>query len=78
MYNGYGASSPTNDGVIAPTAALASFPYTPAESMAVLNFFYYILWDKISGTYGFYDPFALGSPGSPRRHWLSTRARKLL
>ncbi len=32
--NGYSASSPTNDlGVIAPTAALSSFPYTPTESM---------------------------------------------
>nr|WP_262886864.1 glucoamylase family protein [Mucilaginibacter humi] len=63
-YNGYGASSPTNDiGVIAPTAALSSFPYTPAESMAALKFFYYTLGDKIWGTYGFYDAFA---PGQPR------------
>ena len=36
--NGYTASSPTNDvGVIAPTAALSSFPYTPAESMKALK-----------------------------------------
>ncbi len=62
-YNGYGASSPTNDiGVIAPTAALASFPYTPAESMAALKFFYYTLGDKTWGAYGFYDAFALGQP----------------
>ncbi len=32
---GYAASSPTNDlGVIAPTAALSSFPFTPAEVYA--------------------------------------------
>ena len=45
---GYSASSPSNDlGVIAPTAALSSFPYTPVESMKALKFFYYKLGDKI-------------------------------
>lgn len=58
--NGYTASSPTNDvGVIAPTAALPSFPYTPAESMKALRFFYYTLGDKIFKHYGFVDAFAL-------------------
>ena len=58
--NGYTASSPTNDiGVIAPTAALSSFPYTPAESMKALKFFYYKLGDKIWGQYGFTDAFSL-------------------
>jgi hypothetical protein len=47
---------------IAPTAALASFPYTPIESMAALKFFYYILGDKLWGAYGFYDAFVLGKP----------------
>lgn len=58
--NSYTASSPTNDvGVIAPTAALSSFPYTPAESMKALKFFYYKLGDKLWGPYGFYDAFRL-------------------
>lgn len=58
--NGYSASSPTNDlGVIAPTAALSSFPYTPTESMKALKFFYYKLGDKLWGNYGFYDAFSL-------------------
>jgi hypothetical protein len=58
--NGYMASSPNNDiGVIAPTAALSSFPYTPVESMAALRYFYYTLGDKIWGTYGFKDAFCL-------------------
>ncbi len=58
--NGYTASSPTNDvGVIAPTAALSSFPYTPAESMAALKFYYYVLGDKIFKDYGFIDAFSL-------------------
>ncbi|HET6995889.1 MAG TPA: glucoamylase family protein [Chitinophagaceae bacterium] len=58
--NGYTASSPTNDvGVIAPTAALSSFPYTPAESMKALKFFYYVLGDKLWSDYGFRDAFSL-------------------
>src|SRR5688572_626420 len=58
--NGYTASSPTNDvGVIAPTAAISSLPYTPIESMKALKFFYYVLGDKIWGEYGFKDAFSL-------------------
>lgn len=61
--NGYTASSPTNDvGVLAPTAALSSFPYTPTESMKALKFFYYKLGDKLWGQYGFYDAFKLQDP----------------
>lgn len=58
---GYTASSPTNDtGTIAPTAALSSFPYTPEESLAALEYFYYKLGDRIFGEYGFRDAFNLG------------------
>lgn len=57
---GYAASSPTNDhGVIAPTAAISSMPYTPSESMDVLKFLYYKLGDRLWGEYGFYDSFSL-------------------
>jgi hypothetical protein len=57
---GYTASSPTNDvGVIAPTAAISSMPYTPVESLKALKFFYYKLGDKLWGQYGFYDAFSL-------------------
>lgn len=57
---GYTASSPTNDvGVIAPTAAISSLPYTPTQSMAALRYFYYKLGDKLWGQYGFYDSFDL-------------------
>ncbi len=62
IQNGYTASSPTNDvGVIAPTAALSAFPYTPVESMQALKFFYYTLGDKIwkENGYGFVDAFNL-------------------
>jgi len=55
---GYNAHSPTNDlGVITPTAALSSFPYTPVESMKAMKFFYYKLGDRTWGDYGFYDAF---------------------
>lgn len=61
--NGYAASSPANDiGVIAPTAALSSMPYTPTESMNALRFFYYKLGDKIFKEYGFVDAFKLSVP----------------
>ncbi len=60
---GYTASSPTNDvGVIAPTAALSSFPYTPTESIKALKFYYYVLGDKIWKQYGFVDAFKLDDP----------------
>ncbi len=62
--NGYNANAPGNKdvGVISPTASIASMPYTPAESMAALKFFYYKLGDKIWGEYGFYDAFKLSDP----------------
>ncbi len=58
--NGYTASSPDNDkGVITPTAALSSIPYTPVESMDAMRYFYYKLGDRLWGPMGFYDGFSL-------------------
>lgn len=55
---GYNAHMPTNDlGVITPTAALSSFPYTPEESMAALKGFW-AKGENIWGKYGFYDAFS--------------------
>lgn len=63
IQSGYTASSPTNDvGVIAPTAAISSLPYTPTQSMKAVKFFYYVLGDKLWGDYGFYDAFNLSTP----------------
>ena len=57
--NGYAANAPGNDiGVITPTAAISSLPFTPKESMDALKFFYYKLGDKLWGPYGFYDAFS--------------------
>ena len=56
--DGYTAHCPGNDrGVITPTAALSSFPYTPEESMAALKGFY-AKGEWIWGKYGFYDAFS--------------------
>ncbi|WP_132052829.1 glucoamylase family protein [Pseudocnuella soli] len=57
-HRGYGAHSPSEDlGVITPTAALSSFPYTPEYSMQALRYFYDTLGDKIWSEYGFVDAF---------------------
>ncbi|MFA8435213.1 MAG: glucoamylase family protein [Marinifilaceae bacterium] len=58
--NGYAAHSPADDrGVITPTAALSSFPYTPEKSMRALKHFYYQQGDRLWGEYGFYDAFSV-------------------
>jgi hypothetical protein len=46
-------------GVIQPTAAISSMPYTPKESMEALRNFYYNLGDKIWSKYGFVDGFSI-------------------
>lgn len=59
---GYLAHSPwpTDDnGTIAPTAALASMPYTPQESLAALRHFYRVRGERLWGEYGFRDAFNL-------------------
>ncbi|OEI82048.1 beta-glucosidase [Formosa algae] len=56
--NGYNSHRPGNDvGVISPTAALSSFPYTPNESMNVLKNMYKN-HDSLVGEYGPYDAFS--------------------
>lgn len=65
--DGYAAHALNNDlGVITPTAALSSFPYTPEQSMAALKHFYG-MGSWIWGKYGFYDAF------SETQHWTVPR-----
>lgn len=60
--NGYVVSSPTSDfGLIAPTAALSSMPYTPVESMQALRHFLSLPKSKIAGRFGFVDAFSPAS-----------------
>jgi hypothetical protein len=63
---GYSAHAPDNDlGIITPTAALASMPYAPAESLKAARHFYEHLGEKIWGDYGFKDSF------SESRDWVA-------
>lgn len=56
---GYTAHQPNNDnGVITPTAALSSFPYTPKESMAMLRYLY-TEHPEFIGSAGPYDATSL-------------------
>ncbi|MGF1670432.1 MAG: glucoamylase family protein [Balneolaceae bacterium] len=67
--NGYAAHKPGNDlGVISPTAALSSFPYTPSESMDVLKNLFSNYYDKLWGKYGFYDAFSVTKDWYPERY----------
>ncbi len=68
--NGYSAHMPADNdlGVITPTAALSSFPYTPEESMRALKHFYYDLGGNIWGKYGFYDAFSIQDNWYPQRY----------
>lgn len=68
--HGYSAHMPMqNDkGVITPTAALSSFPYTPKKSMEALKHFYFNLGDEIWGEYGFYDAFSEQYNWYPKRY----------
>lgn len=63
---GYAAHSPANDlGIVAPTAALSSFPYTPEASMKALETYYYKLGNRLWKEYGFVDAF------SPSTGWVA-------
>jgi hypothetical protein len=68
---GYAAHAPGKEydlGVISPTAALSSFPYTPAESMQAMRHWYNDMKDKIWGPYGFYDAFSETADWFPKRY----------
>lgn len=59
-HQGYSAHCPQNDlGVITPTAAISSIPYTPEHSLEAMRYFYEELGDRLWGEYGFKDAFNL-------------------
>ncbi len=65
--DGYTAHKPINNdnGTVSPTAALASMPYTPAESMKALKYFYRERGSELFGKYGPYDAF------NDSRNWVT-------
>ncbi|MGI9550002.1 MAG: glucoamylase family protein [Aurantibacter sp.] len=57
--NGYAGHRPDRDlGVISPTAAISSMPYTPEQSIRFLRYMYEEQ-DSLIGKYGPYDAFSL-------------------
>lgn len=65
---GYSAHDTDNDlGVITPTAALSSFPYTPEASMKFLHYLYDEKKSEYIGIAGPYDAF------SPHYNWVTPR-----
>jgi hypothetical protein len=68
---GYEAHMPglkTDWGIISPTAALSSMPYTPEYSMQAMKHWYNDLGDNIYGIYGFYDGFSETDNWYPKRY----------
>jgi hypothetical protein len=66
---GYAGHSPSEDlGVISPTAALSSYPYTPKQSMQMIRHLYENLGDKTWGEYGFYDAYSETENWFPKRY----------
>lgn len=66
--NGYAGHRPGEDlGVISPTAAISSYPYTPEYSMQVIRHLHDNMGNKVWGKYGFYDAF------SETEHWYPQR-----
>lgn len=73
---GYAAHSPTNDlGVISPTAAVASLPFTPVESMAALRHFVEAQGARLWGRSASRTHSARRTAGWRRRRSPSTRGR---
>ena len=67
----YAAHAPgmENDlGVISPTAALSSMPYTPKYSIQAMNHWYTDMKDKTFGPFGFYDAFSETDNWFPKKY----------
>lgn len=67
-YAGHAPSEKRDLGVISPTAALSSFPYTPEQSMAAMKYWYKEKKEKLWGIYGFYDAFSETADWYPQRY----------
>lgn len=69
--NGYHAHAPGKErdrGVISPTAALSSMPYTPEYSIEAMTHWHETLGDKVFGKYGFFDAFSETENWFPNRY----------
>jgi hypothetical protein len=66
-YKAYGAPYGTNDGTVAPTAAIGSIVFTPNYSMDVIKNLYNNYKDRVWGKYGFVDSY------NWQRDWVSDK-----
>jgi hypothetical protein len=67
--NFYAAHRPGDDlGVISPTAAISSIPYTPEYSLQVMRHWYETFGEKLLGPYGFYDAFSETENWFPQKY----------
>ena len=66
----YAAHAPGEEdrGVISPTAALSSMPYTPEQSMQALRNWGTNFRDSIYGPFGFYDAFSIHHNWYPQKY----------
>jgi hypothetical protein len=67
-YSGHAPGMQRDLGVISPTAALSSMPYTPDKSMRAMKHWYNDLGEKVYGIYGFYDAFSETDNWFPKRY----------
>jgi hypothetical protein len=67
-YAGHAPGEKNDLGVISPTAALSSMPYTPEYSMQAMMHWYTNMKDKVWGPFGFYDAFSETAGWYPKRY----------
>ena len=67
-YAGHAPSAERDLGVISPTAAISSIPYTPEKSIAAMKHWYSDMKEKAWGQYGFYDAFSETDNWYPQKY----------
>jgi len=67
-YSGHAPSEERDLGVLAPTAAISSIPYTPEKSIAAIKHWYGDMKSKLWGEYGFYDAFSETAEWYPQKY----------
>ncbi len=68
FYSAHAPDEKNDLGVISPTAALSSMPYTPEYSLQAMRHWYKDMKDKLWGIYGFYDAFSETANWHPKKY----------
>lgn len=67
-YAGHAPGKNRDLGVIAPTAAISSIPYTPEKSLKAIRYWYEKMGDRLWGAFGFYDAFSVTDNWYPQKY----------